>query len=116
MQALDNGQQIDIYPTILDMIGYDKTFRSWGRSLISDKEKPFVIKYSGFYYFFYDNYVCCFDGEKVIGFYELSDASMENNLINEKRDLMYFIEKKCKAFIQDYMNRIIDLNLAENRF
>ena len=110
------AQQIDIYPTILDMIGYDKTFRSWGRSLTSDKENPFVIKYSGFYYFFYDNHVCCFDGEKVIGFYELSDASMKNNLINEKRDLMYFIEKKCKAFIQDYMNRIIDLNLAENRF
>src|SRR5690606_7384717 len=30
------AQQIDIYPTLLDMIGYEKPFRSWGRSLISD--------------------------------------------------------------------------------
>ena len=49
------AQQIDIYPTIVDMIGFNKPFRSWGRSLISDQEEPFVVRYSGYYYYFYDD-------------------------------------------------------------
>ena len=110
------AQQIDIYPTIVDMIGFNKPFRSWGRSLISDQEEPFVVRYSGYYYYFYDKYVCCFDGEKLIGFYELSDKSMKNNLINENKEMMFLMEKRCKAFIQDYMNKIIDSKLSENRF
>ena len=110
------AQQIDIYPTIVDMIGFNKPFRSWGRSLISDQEEPFVVRYSGYYYYFYDKYVCCFDGEKLIGFYKLSDKSMKNNLINENKEMMFLMEKRCKAFIQDYMNKIIDSKLSENRF
>jgi len=110
------AQQIDIYPTIVNMIGFNKPFRSWGRSLISDQEEPFVVRYSGYYYYFYDKYVCCFDGEKLIGFYELSDKSMKNNLINENKEMMFLMEKRCKAFIQDYMNKIIDSKLSENRF
>ena len=110
------AQQIDIYPTIVNMIGFNKPFRSWGRSLISDQEEPFIVRYSGYYYYFYDKYVCCFDGEKLIGFYELSDKSMKNNLINENKEMMFLMEKRCKAFIQDYMNKIIDSKLSENRF
>ena len=66
--------------------------------------------------FVYDKYVCCFDGEKLIGFYKLSDKSMKNNLINENKEMMFLMEKRCKAFIQDYMNKIIDSKLSENRF
>ncbi len=82
------AQQIDIYPTIVDMIGFNKPFRSWGRSLISDQEEPFIVRYSGYYYYFYDKYVCCFDGEKLIGFYELNDKAMKNNLINENKEIV----------------------------
>src|SRR5436190_1731202 len=58
------AQQIDIYPTILDMMGYDKPFRSWGRSLISDKNvPPFVMRYSAnVYQMMCGNYICAFDG------------------------------------------------------
>lgn len=31
------AQQADIYPTLADLIGYNKPIRSWGRSLVSDK-------------------------------------------------------------------------------
>ena len=109
------AQQIDIYPTILDMIGYDKPFRSWGRSLINDKEAPFVIKYSNVYFYYYENYVYCFDGEKTTGFYELSDKALQHNLKDENREMMFLMEKKCKAFIQDYMNRIVDNKLANHK-
>ncbi|RZK13030.1 MAG: alkaline phosphatase family protein [Flavobacterium sp.] len=108
------AQQIDIFPTIMDVIGYPKPFRSWGRSLASknEGEEPFVIKYSAnMYQFMSGNYICTFDGKNAIGFYDRNDKGMEKNLISSRNAEMNLIEIKCKAFIQDYMERIIDKKL-----
>lgn len=110
----DWAQQIDIYPTILDMIGYQKPFRSWGRSLVNPNgEEPFVIKYSAnLYQFMSGDYICTFDGKKVVGFYAKEDKAMENNLISKRTPEMDVLEIKVKAFVQDYMNRIVDKKLS----
>ena len=108
------AQQIDIYPTILQLSGYKKPFRSWGRSLVGDKNiEPFVITYSGgLYEYLQGNYICIFDGEKAVGFYNIDDKGLENNLIQQKNEEMNAVEEACKAFIQDYMNRILDRNMT----
>ena len=105
----DLAQQIDIYPTILDMIGYNKPFRSWGRSLLDKKSsEPFVINSTGnTYQFLRGNYICTFDGKKVLGFYDKDDKGLEKNLIQNKNAEMNDIELHCKAFIQDYMERVV---------
>jgi phosphoglycerol transferase MdoB-like AlkP superfamily enzyme len=110
----DWAQQIDIYPTILDMIGYKKPFRSWGRSLIGETQvPPYVVKYaSNVYQYMSGNYICCFDGKKAVGFYDKEDKGMKTNLIQHKNAEMLEIENRCKAFIQDYMERIIDKRLT----
>jgi phosphoglycerol transferase MdoB-like AlkP superfamily enzyme len=110
----DWAQQIDIYPTLLDMIGYEKPFRSWGRSLISDKQvEPFVMRYSAkMYQFMSGNYICTFNGKKAIGFYDKNDKDLKNNLIKNRNKEMDVLELRCKAFLQDYMERIIDKKLA----
>lgn len=107
------AQQIDIYPTVLDMIGYDKPFRSWGRSLIGDAEiKPFVINFLGNeYHFQRGNYSCSFDGKEAIGFYDINDKGLKENLIANRNAEMDALEVACKAFLQDYFNRIINHNL-----
>jgi phosphoglycerol transferase MdoB-like AlkP superfamily enzyme len=109
----DWAQQIDIYPTLLDMMGYDKPFRSWGRSLISkDKVTPFVMRYSSDkYQMMSGNYICTFDGEKAVGFYDKEDKELKHNLIGHRNAEMNLLEKRCKAFLQDYMERIIDKKL-----
>ncbi|TDS64189.1 LTA synthase family protein [Myroides indicus] len=109
----DLAQQIDIYPTLLDLIGYDKPFRSWGRSLINDTvNKPFAINYGGNEYTYQEgNYICRFNGREVTGFYDINDKGLETNLIRKKNKEMERIEMKCKAFIQDYFERIIDRKL-----
>lgn len=109
----DLAQQIDIYPTILDMVGYDKSFRSWGRSLIGDKEiKPFAMNHSGVQYQLQrGNYICTFDGEKTIGFFDINDKGLAHNLINQRNKEMDTIEEVCKAFLQDYYERIVDRKL-----
>ncbi len=111
----DYAQQIDIYPTILDMIGYQKPFRSWGRSLIGDTIiPPFVVRYSAnVYQFMSGNYICTFDGNKAVGFYDKNDIGLKNNLISRRNSEMNLLETRCKAFLQDYMERIIDKKLAQ---
>lgn len=110
----DLAQQIDIYPTILDMIGYQKPFRSWGRSLLDKKtQEPFVINSTGsLYQFSKGNYICIFDGKKSIGFYDKNDKALANNLIANRNADMNDLELRCKAFIQDYMERVVDQKLA----
>ena len=113
----DYAQQIDLYPTILDMIGYDKPFRSWGRSLVGDsKITPFLIRYSAnVYQFMSGNYICTFDGNKVVGFYDKNDKDLKYNLISKRNPEMDLQEVKCKAFIQDYMARVMDKRLGESK-
>ena len=110
----DLAQQIDIYPTILDMIGYQKPFRSWGRSLIDKKaQEPFVMNStSNIYQFQKGNYICTFDGKKALGFFDKNDKGLENNLINQRTAEMNDLELSCKCFIQDYMNRVVDKRLS----
>ena len=110
----DWAQQIDIYPTILDMIGYDKPFRSWGRSLFDKTTtKPFFINSTGTIYQFAEgNYICTFDGKNVLGFYDKEDKALKFNLIKNRNAEMDAIELHCKAFIEDYMNRVMDKNLT----
>jgi phosphoglycerol transferase MdoB-like AlkP superfamily enzyme len=110
------AQQIDLYPTILDLIGYEKPFRSWGRSLVGDKQiQPFVIRYSSnLYQFMSGSYICTFDGNKVIGFYAKNDKELKYNLIAKRNPEMNQIELKCKAYLQDYMARVKDKKLAEH--
>ena len=110
------AQQIDLYPTILDLIGYNKPFRSWGRSLIGDKVvQPFVIRYSAnLYQFMSGNYICTFDGTKVVGFYAKNDKDLKRNLIAKRNAEMDLIELKCKAYLQDYMARVMEKKLAQH--
>jgi phosphoglycerol transferase MdoB-like AlkP superfamily enzyme len=109
------AQHIDIFPTVLDLIGYDKPFRSWGRSLVdkSNVDKPFLINYNtNNYHFMRGNYICVFDGKKAIGFYDINDKELLKNLISKRNIEMNNMETACKAFIQDYFNRIIDKKLT----
>jgi phosphoglycerol transferase MdoB-like AlkP superfamily enzyme len=115
-ESADYAQQIDLYPTILDLIGYKKSFRSWGRSLVGDQQiQPFVIRYSSnLYQFMSGNYICTFDGNKVIGFYAKNDKDLKHNLIAKRNSEMNQIELKCKAYLQDYMARVMDKKLASH--
>ncbi len=110
----DLAQQIDIYPTILKLVGYSKPFRSWGRSLVGESSvEPFVINRGGAPYRLQrGNYMCTFDGEKAIGFYAINDLALEHNLIGNRNAEMDELEIACKAFVKDYFDRIVDRKLA----
>ena len=111
-ESNDLAQQIDIYPTLLDMVGYEKPFRSWGRSLVGDKiVEPFVMNGTEYYQLQRGNYICIFNGEEAIGFYDILDKGLQTNLITNRNAEMDETELFCKAFLQDYYERIIDKKL-----
>jgi hypothetical protein len=64
------------------------------------------------YQFSRGNYVCIFDGTKSIGFYSKNDKALKYNLISKRNAEMDDIELNCKAFIQDYMERVVDQKLT----
>jgi hypothetical protein len=53
-----------------------------------------------------NQFTLVFDGQNVIGVYNIDDYALKNNLIF---DVDFSIEERyLKAFFQDYMNRIIE--------
>ena len=104
--------QMDIFPSIVDLVGYDKPINSWGRSLFSNSGKPFSIHFSGtVYHFITEKYILVFDGDSVIGIYDKEDQWLSNNLKENSNINFSNEEKYLKAFMQDYMNRIIEKKL-----
>ena len=104
--------QMDIFPSIVDLVGYEKPINSWGRSLFSNSGKPFSIHFSGtVYHFITDKYILVFDGDSVIGIYDKEDQWLSNNLKENSNINFSNEEKYLKAFMQDYMNRIIEKKL-----
>ena len=99
------AQQIDIMPTVLDLIGYDKPFFAFGSSLFDDNAPKFAVNYNeGIYQLITHDYVCHFDGEKVVGFYERSDFLLEHNLVNSVKFAkeQQKLEDFFKSFLQCY--------------
>ena len=104
------AQQLDIYPTLTSIMGYNGHFRSWGRSLISDSiQKPYAIAHTGTNFLFLrDSLIVVRDDEKTIGLYDLKDKGLENNIANKNKLQTQKMENMAKGFVQDYMNRIVD--------
>ncbi len=108
------AQQMDIYPTLADLMGYNKKIRSWGRSLVSEKQYPHLIVNSDSIneQMIIGNYIYRFNGNEVVGVYAQSDLNMEKNLLGKENNAE--IEKGiklCKAWYQDYMDRVINRKL-----
>jgi hypothetical protein len=58
------------------------------------------------------DYLLQFDGEEVIGFYDLkNDPLNKNNLVGKNHPAENKLLIKLKAFIQDYNRRLIDNDL-----
>jgi len=102
-RGMDNRlvSHLDIYPTVAELIGYKMPFRSWGKSLLSEKDEPtFTINYfgGGAYLSMDDNFICVYDGIKAVGFYNLFDLNLEENLIKNKNQICRVWKKRLGYF------------------
>ncbi len=112
-EITEPAQQMDIYPTLVDLMGYNKKIRSWGRSLVSDKKEDYIIvNSSGVEQFIIGEYIYLFNGSEFNGIYSLKDLGFENNLLGKiNTPEIQRGQKMSKAWYQDYMNRVINRKL-----
>ena len=85
-QMIDKiAQQIDILPTVLGMLGYQKPYFGFGIDLLNTpSEDTWAVNYlSGIYQYVKHGYVLQFDGQKSKALYALSDSLMQQNLIHQ---------------------------------
>ncbi len=113
-------QQIDIMPSILGYLNYDKPYFCFGKNIFSDSIKFGAIQYNeGIWQNVETPYVEYFDEEKTTSFYKLTtEREIETNLVNEKSDKMMQMEKRLKAIIQSYRYSLIhnDMVIEEGSF
>jgi phosphoglycerol transferase MdoB-like AlkP superfamily enzyme len=110
-QMIDKiAQQIDILPTVLGMLGYQKPYFGFGIDLLNTpSEDTWAVNYlSGIYQYVKHGYVLQFDGQKSKALYALTDSLMQHNLIHQPSAISHqqLMERELKAIIQQYMERM----------
>jgi len=109
------AQHTDIMPTILDLLNYDKTYLSFGHSLLDTLDNSFSVNYcDGIYQIITEQYLLTFNGKESLALYDMEkDKLLENNIIKTVDfRLLESIENKLKAYIQCYQNRMINNKLT----
>jgi phosphoglycerol transferase MdoB-like AlkP superfamily enzyme len=113
-RGIDKGiiQQMDVMPTVLGYLNYDKPYVAFGENVLKRKGNGFAFQYSGGYRWFQDDYVLYFDGNKSTGLYNYKNRLSQENILKKEPARVAEMEIKLKAFIQQYNNRIVQNRLV----
>ena len=101
------AQQIDILPTVLGMLRYQKPYFGFGIDVLNTPtDETWAVNYlNGIYQYVRYGYVLQFDGTNTKGIYKLDDRIMLHNLVG-KVPQQSQMERELKAIIQQYMMRM----------
>ena len=110
------AQQIDILPTVMGMLHYQKPYFGFGIDVLNTPaEDTWAVNYlNGIYQYVKQGYVLQFDGSQTKAVYALSDSLMKRNLIG-KVPQQPQMERELKAIIQQYMTRMTQDKLSVNK-
>jgi phosphoglycerol transferase MdoB-like AlkP superfamily enzyme len=108
------AQQIDIMPTILNFLNFDKEYIAFGNNLLDDSNESFAFNTTGDNYHMYmkDHILEMIDNKPVGLFNYKTDKFLEKNLLGTDPDLQKQLEDKLKAVIQTYNSRLIDNDMT----
>lgn len=100
--------QIDIMPTVLGILGYDKPYIAFGQDVLNTKpEDTFAINYisaNDYYQYLQGDWMLQFDGEKVVHSYRFKDDKLQKKDMGNAYPKEY--ELRMKSIIQQYMYRM----------
>ena len=108
------AQQIDIMPTILSYLNFDREYIAFGNNLLDDSCESFAFNTAGSTYHLYmKDHIFEMIENKPVGSYNYkNDRFLEQNLLNNNEDIQKKMEEKLKAIIQTYNSRLIDNNMV----
>ena len=106
-------QQIDIMPSVLSYLNYDKPYFAYGQDIFTtNPENKFIFNYNnGIYQFTNNKYFQQFDGDRTTAVYNhITDPLLRNN-IKEKNNDQNASEMLIKSIIQQYIVRMTENKL-----
>ena len=112
-------QQIDITPSLLSLINYNKPFFSFGKDIFKSDSAGYVNyvfnDLNGTSQYYLDTLMIQYKADKLFGIFDYRhDRTLQNNLINRKDEFpqVPFMETQMKAIIQQYVERMKDNRLT----
>jgi phosphoglycerol transferase MdoB-like AlkP superfamily enzyme len=101
-------QQLDIMPTILDLLNIDTRYYAYGNSYYSDENGEVLTYLGGSYHHFKNGRMTVFSDEKAQNLYNytLKIVDLQDSLSFYKKDVQK-VEKVIKATIQRYNQDLI---------
>ena len=109
------AQQIDIMPTILSYLGYDRPYVAFGCDLLTTTdEDTWAVNYlNGIYQYVKGDWLLQFDGQKSKALYRFrTDLLLKDNLLTKEPKIVKDMERQVKAIIQSYMTRMVNNQLV----
>jgi phosphoglycerol transferase MdoB-like AlkP superfamily enzyme len=107
-------QQIDIMPSILGYLNYDKPYFAFGQDIFNTTEdEKFVVNYNNqLYQFLQHDYFLQFDGQKVKSVYNYKTDPLLKNNLSGKVEEQQEMEHLLKAIVQQYIVRMTEDRLT----
>ena len=111
------AQQTDILPSVMDYLGLNQDFITFGNSVFDTVSQPFAIMYhSRTYQLIVDSLVYQFDGKNDVGLFNYKrDSLLKDNLISKRDSIAGEMNILTKAIIQQYNNRVIHNGLTSRK-
>ena len=109
------AQQIDIMPTVLSYLGYDRPYVAFGCDLLTTTdEDTWAVNYlNGIYQYVKGDWLLQFDGQKAKALYRFrTDLLLKDNLLTKEPKIVKDMERQVKAIIQSYMTRMVNNQLV----
>jgi len=103
-------QQIDIFPTIMNHLHYNKPYFAFGNDMINRDDNSFVVNtLDGEHQLIMDDYLLQWSNEKALKLFNYrKDILLKNNIIDKEPAQKERLETHLKAFIQQYNKHLID--------
>lgn len=105
------AQQIDIMPTLLGIVQHPYPFVAFGQDLLNTHpDSTWTVNYnSGIYQYLCGDTLIQFDGEHIVGTYDLRNDPLMRHPLHSKPAKH---ENKLKAIVQQYMKRMAEDKLT----
>lgn len=107
--------QIDIMPTIFDLIGYDQPFYAYGQSVFKSENGISIVYHNNKYLIYGKDFMLTFQDDKPLGLYSLNDRLLDPNQMKEQPEIRRFLENKIKAYIQTYHYDLIHNQMVADK-
>ena len=101
-------QQLDIMPTILDLLNIETDYYSYGNSYFDENKGEALTYLEGIYYYFYEDYMMTFSRGEARNLYNFTNNEIElMDSISYYKDDVAIAERRLKAIVQRYNRDLI---------